>query len=227
MTDHDFWRQKWRSGDIGFHRDEVHGALLRHAHRLGLDRGQPVFVPLCGKSADMHWLLGRGLKVLGVELSEVACEAFFRENGLRCTRSSRAPFEAYGHGDVLLLCGDVFDLEAEHLQQVRAVYDRAALVALPPPQRERYARLLRERLPAQTSMLLVSLDYEQARMSGPPFSVPDEEVRALFSPRFQLSVLEEADVIDEEPRFRARGLARLVQRVYLLEPHGTVLAGGA
>lgn len=218
MSGPDFWLQKWQTGEIAFHRDQVHEALARHFSRLQLQPGQQVFVPLCGKSPDILWLARRGCRVLGVELSEIACQDFFHDNALEPQRSRAGAFQVFQDGQISLLCGDVFDLAHSQLEAVDAVYDRAALVALPAAVRRRYVTLLAAGLPPHVGILLVALDYEQERMQGPPFSVSQAEVRELFSERFEFSVVEERDVIDEEPRFKARGLPRLMQRVYLLEP---------
>ena len=41
-----------------------------------------VFVPLCGKSLDMVWLLEQGFSVTGCEISELAVQQFFTENSI-------------------------------------------------------------------------------------------------------------------------------------------------
>lgn len=143
-------------------------ALLRH---WDLD-AQRVLVPLCGKSADLAWLAERGHEVTGVELSPIACEAFFAERGLEPTRDVHRAYVRWRAGRVTLLQGDIFQLD----EPFDAVWDRAALIALPPAQRGPYADLLRRWAPRG---LLVTLVYDQSRRDGPPFSVPDEEVRRL------------------------------------------------
>lgn len=189
--EHAFWHARWAEGRIGFHQDEFNSQL--QAYWSGLDVGSEgqVLVPLCGKSSDMLWLREQGHPVMGVELSQSACEAFFAERNAEPVVRRGATYLHYGCDGVELLCGDVFSLSAAQLKDVRAVYDRAALVALPPEMRKQYARMLIERLPAGVSVLLITMEFEGEQ--GPPFSVVESEVGALFSSRFQVERLSERD----------------------------------
>ncbi len=218
MVDHDFWHQRWRDSNTPFHRASVHPLLERFYSALELAPNAPLFVPLCGKAADMAWLRRQGHSVLGVELSDIACRDFFQEHGI-AYRSTDVPRYTRFEGDrIVLLAGDFFDITGNDLAMVQAVYDRASLVALPPQDRIRYAAHLCEQLPASASMLLISLDYPQHRMDGPPFAVGVDEIHRLFEARFQIQPLDESDIIDEEPRFRERGLDALIERAHLLTP---------
>ena len=175
-------------------------------------------MPLCGKSRDMLWLLGQGCLVLGVEISPLAVKAFFDENDLEPQVSREGAFECWRSGELTILCGDFFDLAPEQLEGVAGVYDRASLVALPPPMRERYAGHLAAILPPAVATLLVTLDYPQREMDGPPFAVSEEEVHRLFDPRFEVAHLFTQDMLAENPQFRARGLTRFIEQVYRLQP---------
>lgn len=217
-----FWLERWQRGEVGFHQAQVNPDLLTHWPQLTAApksplRGSPVFVPLCGKSGDMCWLQARGHRVLGVELSELAIRSFFAEQQLQPRRRIVGRLECWQAAGYELYVGDFFDLNAALLTDVRGVYDRAALVALPPPLRIQYAGHLQAILPAHCQMLLIALDYPQQQMPGPPFSVPEPEVRALFSSHFSVSLLGSRDTLADEPRFRQRGLRRLDERSYLLE----------
>lgn len=210
-----FWHQRWRENLIGFHQADINPHLQRFWPRLGLQRGDPVLVPLCGKSRDMLWLAERH-RVLGVELSPIAAEAFFREAGRVAERVQEHGFTVWQQDRLRLLCGDFFDLQPPLLEGVRAVYDRAALIALPPDMRLRYATRLGALSPAQVSMLLVSLEYDQAQMNGPPFSVEEVEVRQLFASHWSIERLHEEDVLAGESKYRERGLSRLTEKIFLL-----------
>ena len=179
--------------------------------------GGRVLVPLCGKSLDLMWLAGRGHEVTGVELSELACEQFFSEQGLVPETSSSGAFKAYEAGGVRLLCGDVFQLTPEDIGEVSAWYDRAALIALSPEQRPAYERVMAQVLPSGARGLLIGLAYPPHEKAGPPFPVPESEVTDTWGADFELEVLERADVVDDEPRFRqAWGLTELIQTLYVL-----------
>lgn len=212
----EFWQARWAQNEIGFHQPQVNAHLQRHLDRLGLAPGARVLVPLCGKSLDMAWLASQGLRVLGVELAEKAVAAFFSEQGLVPSVTRQGAFVAYAGAGIEILCGDVFALSAEQVADCAGVYDRAALIALPPAMRQRYVAHLPAILPRSCQGLLVTLDYEQSLMDGPPFAVGETEVRALYAPGWQLETLDVQDVLDESPRFRERGLTRLEERVYRL-----------
>jgi thiopurine S-methyltransferase len=211
-----FWHARWEAGQIGFHQPEFHVLLRRLWPRLSLRAGERVFVPLCGKSLDMLWLLEQGHRVLGVELSPLAVAAFFRDNGLSPSPRSEDGFECWGLDELELWCGDYFNLRPEHLAEVGAVYDRASLIALPPELRRRYAERLAALLPPATPVLLITLEYPQGQMAGPPFSVGEDEVRELFGAAFEVELLETASILDQEPRFRAKGLSDLLEKAWRL-----------
>lgn len=214
----DFWLSKWNKGETGFHQDQINSYLKKYWPHLGLEKGATVFVPLCGKSRDMLWLAGAGHPVVGVEFSPMACEAFFDENRLSVSSAERGDFTSYEGNDITLLCGDFFDLKADELKDVKGVYDRASLIALPPPMRERYAAHLKKNLPSDVPILLLTLTYPQKEMKGPPFSVTFDEVERLYSDAFQVSELISREIIGEEPLFQSRGLTSLVESVFLLKP---------
>lgn len=212
----EFWHKKWESNQIGFHQPEVNPYLLRHWPDLTISVQARVLVPLCGKSLDLLWLAGQGHRVLGVELSERAVEDFFREQQLQPQINEEGGFKVYRAGAIELWCGDFFALSANDVADCTALYDRAALIALPAPMRERYAAHLLSILPAGVSGLLITLDYDQQQMSGPPFAVEDAEVRRLFGGSWQVQALEEQDVLSESGKFLQAGVTRLEERVYRL-----------
>jgi thiopurine S-methyltransferase len=214
----EFWHERWRRGEIGWHQQEINLHLQEHWPPPETTRDTRIFVPLCGKTLDLLWLAGEGHRVLGVEISPIAVAAFFSENGLDPTVTDEPPFRRYRVDEIEILCGDFFDLAPEQLSGVGAVFDRASLIALPPKMRPRYARHLQGLLAPETRILLVTLDYEQSEMDGPPFSVTEAEVRALLGERFEISKLDELDVWAENPRFRQRGVTGLVEQVYGLRP---------
>ncbi|GAB3394780.1 thiopurine S-methyltransferase [Azotobacter armeniacus] len=213
----DFWQARWARNEIGFHQPEVNPYLSRHWPALGLAPGSRVLVPLCGKSLDLAWLAGQGFSVLGVELAERAVRDFFDGQQLEPQSSRQGPFTVYRAGPVEIRCGDFFALSAADVADCRGFYDRAALIALPPEMRERYVAHLSAILPSPCRGLLVTLDYDQARMAGPPFAVADHEVQRLLAADWRLQLLEAPDVLKENWKFLERGLERLEERVYLLE----------
>ena len=212
----DFWHERWQNRQIGFHRDEVHPYLTQFWPTLGIVRGSRVFVPLCGKSNDLLWLRMQGHEVVGVEVSPIAVREFLEENRLTPSVSIVDTFQLYECDGIRLYCGDFFDLTASHLAGVSAIYDRAALVALPPEMRVGYARHLLQLLPSGAKTLLVAFEYPQHEMPGPPFNVDAAEIAALFGAQCDMALLLEADILAQEPRFRDKGVTRLKEAVYAL-----------
>jgi len=173
----EYWLERWQRNDTAFHQSEINPYLREFWPRLQLSPASTVLVPLCGKSRDMLWLRQQGHAVLGVELSAIAAQAFFTENKLVLHSDAGDRFTHLEANGVHVWCGDFFDLTAQDTAAVSTVYDRAALVALPPDMRQRYAHHLLRILPLGTRILLVTLDYLQHEMAGPPFAVSfDEEL---------------------------------------------------
>lgn len=209
----EFWHKRWSSNQIGFHLSQVNPYLQRYWPPLGLARGSRVLVPLCGKTLDMKWLVDQGHSVLGVELSEKAVREFFNEQQLEPRVTEEGAFKVFRAGDIEIRCGDFFALRLEDVADCTALYDRAALIALPQPMRERYASHLQDILPDCVG-LLITLDYPQAEMPGPPFSVADDEVQMLLGEAWRLEVLQEQDVLGKSWKFLQAGVKRLDERVY-------------
>lgn len=217
----EFWLERWQSGQVGFHQPAVHSSLTRYGDVLAPRGAHPlrtgrVFVPLCGKSIDMLWLRDAGHEVVGVELSAIAAEAFCMENGLPARRRVLTNFDCYEAPGVALLRGDFFALTHAILGPVNAVYDRAAMVSFAPELRASYVAQLAELIAAGTPVLLVSMEYPVAEISGPPFSLPRAEVEQLCTRYFDIQELGREEILANEPRLRARGLTRLTEVCYRL-----------
>lgn len=217
----EFWLERWQRNEIGFHQSQPHRALGAHWHRLNLAPGARVFVPLAGKSLDMLWLARKGCEVVGIELAQQAVEAFFAERGIRpevrlLASGERGNLRRYSDGAITLFSGNIFDLTPQILGPIAAVFDRAALVALPPSMRADYAGQLQRLSPPGTPMLLVTLEYDQAVTPGPPHSVEETEVGALYGSRYQIRLLDRIDQLADLPKFAERGVKQLNEACWLL-----------
>jgi thiopurine S-methyltransferase len=189
-----FWQARWAEGRIGFHEGKPNRYLERHAARIASARR--VLVPLCGKAVDLAYLAGRGHEVVGVELVEDAVRQFFAEQGVTPTVERRGAFVVYSAGTITVFAGDMFATDAALVGRIDAVYDRAALIALPPEMRPRYVTHVRG-LAAGAPILLVTLEYPQEVMEGPPFAVLEDEVRRLYAGA-------RIELVDEAPAQTAR-----------------------
>lgn len=212
----EFWHDCWRTNRIGFHQAEVNPLLREYWHVLELPAGAPVFVPLCGKSQDLLWLLEQGHRVTGAELSAVAVEAFFAEAQLTPKIDRHLGMQRWQSGDLAIFCGDVFDLTPVHTGELHGCYDRAALVALPAELRQRYAKHLGALLSCGAAELLITMEYPPEEMAGPPFPVGEDEVRALFRDQWRVEPIERRDGLPSNERLRERGLSELSEAVYRL-----------
>ena len=215
--DTDFWLTRWREGRTFFHQSRVTPLLQKYWPSLSLPAGCQVLVPLCGKSLDMIWLAQQGFRVLGVELSQLAVEQFFSENDLQPATHQSEVGRHYVAANIEIICGDIFKLDAQLLSACHGVYDRAALVALPQAMRAQYVQYVYAQLADTCRGLLITLDYSQEQMEGPPFSVQDEEVQALYAGHTQALIIDRRGILDKEPKFVERGLDRLETVVYRLQ----------
>jgi len=223
----DFWLDRWQTRQIGWHQAAVHPFLERQWPRLDVRSGGRVYVPLCGKSLDMVWLADRGLRVVGTELAATGIGEFFTEQGFTDIRlTQHGPFIRHAAEPVEILEGDAFALTPELLGSIDAVYDRAALFALPPDLRARHAALLAHLLPVGAPLLLITFEYPQALKAGPPFAVMPDEVERLFSNCFSLMEVERRDLIDESPKFAEAGIAALHEVGYVLRRNALSASNG-
>ena len=197
----DFWLKKWIDNDIRFHQSSFHISLEKFGHRFS--KGT-IFVPLCGKSLDMIYLVQKGHKVIGAELSLLACRDFFIENKIPFTEKKEAEFTIFSSSHVTLYGGDFFKLPSSIWDEITGVYDRAALIALPPDVRKKYAAEF-SKAKNKLETLLIALQYDQSVTSGPPFSVPEEEVRELFKEQVieKLSSLKEEKYLKDHPTLKS------------------------
>lgn len=205
----DFWHEKWEKGAIGFHQSDVNEFLISHWQQaLPIEKTSEILVPLCGKTYDMFWLREQGHSILGEELNSAAVASFFSENGLDAQKTEATNLTGLSCEEIRVLAGDFFQLTREDCANIKAVYDRAALVALPTEMRRKYVNHLIQILPAGTPFLLVTMEYEQSEMTGPPFSVTEQEVISLYKNYYQIKKLEQK-VID------MKGVS-ITEKVFLL-----------
>lgn len=208
------WASRWEEGRIAFHQSSVTSFLEKYAELVwGPDALGRIYVPLCGKSLDMVFLAEKAAEVVGVEYVEQAVSEFFAERGLT-PEIETDPAIRYSAGNYTLFAADFFSLTEEHLGPIDAVFDRASLVALDRAARIRYANHLRSLLPEEARTLLVTFNYDQTEMSGPPFAVSPEEVHRLFQDGFEVEHLETRDALSD--LFRTRGLTAMRESAFRL-----------
>lgn len=191
--DANFWHQKWSKNDIAFHQDEANPLLVQYFKTLSLAEGSRIFIPLCGKTLDIAWLLSHGYRVAGAELSKVAVEQLFVELGVKPKILRVGKLEHYSATNIDIFVGDIFDLSSSTLGLVDAIYDRAALVALPLEMRNQYTAHLIQ-ITDKAPQLLICLEYDQSIIDGPPFSISNEEVKHHYADTYELTLMASANV---------------------------------
>lgn len=191
--DASFWHQRWERNEIAFHEREANPLLATYFAALSLAAGSRVFVPLCGKTLDIPWLLSQGYRVAGAELSKIAIEQLFVELGAEPKVSRAGEVDHYSAKNIDIFVGDIFHLSSKVLGLVDAIYDRAALVALPEELRERYTVHLTT-ITHKAPQLLICYEYDQSLMEGPPFSISTEEINRHYRDGYKLTLIASRDV---------------------------------
>lgn len=214
--DLNFWHERWKQNQIGFHRTSINPYLTRFWSKVTSDKGK-VFVPLCGKSLDLIWLNEQGHNVTAVECNLLAIESFIEENNLKYSCSNKDAFTVYFNSILSIYHGDYFDLQQRDLEGVKYVFDRASLVALPESLRERYVDHMTKYIHSGVPILLVTLEYDQTVMSGPPFSVDEDEINALYDNDYSIKQLYRNNIIEQENHFKSKGLDAMFESVYLMK----------
>lgn len=211
------WHSYWTGKRPGFHEASVNVYLQQFLPRFDLQPQDGIFLPLCGKAHDIQWLAQQGLNVVGVELSEVAIKSFFEEWGISFDVSEENDFRVFRSHNITLYQGDYMNLKPEHLAHCKMVYDRASIVAIETFNRQSYVNQLLSIIPQKIPILMVTLEYDQNVMSGPPFSVPVEEIEGLFEPDYRLTRLITQEQINERERWREKGLKSLLETALRLD----------
>lgn len=191
--DENFWRERWQTNNIGFHESAPNPLLIKYFQALSVAKGSRVFLPLCGKTLDIPWLLSHGYRVAGAELSEIAIKQLFTELEVKPKISPVGKVDHYSAENIDIYVGDIFNLSREKLGPVDAIYDRAALVALPKEMRQRYTAHLMH-ITDKARQLLICFEYDQGLMEGPPFSVSNEEVSQHYKKSYALTLLASIDM---------------------------------
>ncbi|WP_067519125.1 thiopurine S-methyltransferase [Endozoicomonas ascidiicola] len=215
MTDTTDWQAFWKNNDIGFHLDQPNPLLVKHWPKIRAMPGNMVFVPLCGKTLDMVELHQQGHFVLGAELSDIAVEAFFAEQKLKSNRQKAGEHEYWSSDNLAIIHGDFFTL-TESSVPARFVYDRAALVALPPKMQEQYVAQLLRIAPDIEQILLLTIEYDHPENIAPPYVITPDRVHELFGEHFEIDLLESKDTRPSDKK-QKMGLSVITEHAFKLD----------
>ena len=210
------WLKFWENNETNWHGDRITQELVEYFELFELETRDKVFVPLCGKSLDMIYIMNQGFSVVGVEISEIGVRQFFSENNLTYKITKVDDFDLYSSENLEIYCGDFFSLTSKHLNNVKAVLDSKSLIALDPDLRQKYAKHLNDIISLGVRILLVTLNYPQHQMSGPPFSVDESEVESLFSMAFESRKLKSFNDIENGSKLVRAGVDFINNAAYCL-----------
>ena len=210
------WLKFWENNETNWHGDKITQELVEYFELFELEPRDKVFVPLCGKSLDMLYIMNQGFSVIGVEISEIGVRQFFNENNLTYKITKVDDFDLYSSENLEIYCGDFFSLTSKHLNNVKAVLDSKSLIALEPDLRQKYVKHLNDIISVGARILLVTLQYPQHQMSGPPFSVDKSEVESLFSMTFESRELRSFNDIENGLKLERAGVDFINNAAYCL-----------
>lgn len=209
--DASFWHQRWQKNEIGFHQNEANPQLVKHISQLPLQSGSRVFLPLCGKTLDIAWLLEQGYRIVGAELSEIAIEQLFAGLKIEPNITDVGTLKRYSGEHIDIFVGDIFEISKQDLGPIDAIYDRAALVALPKETRKKYTHHLIA-ITDKAPQLLLCFEYDQSLMEGPPFSITQDEVAEHYNETYEVTLLTRYKLAD-----RVKGKVEATESVWLLK----------
>lgn len=189
-----FWHNRWEKNQIGFHANEVNPLLVEFFSKLSLNQGSRIFLPLCGKTLDLHWLRSAGYSVVGAELSKKAIDFLFQDLGIKPNINKIENLEHYFSENIDIFVGDIFHIPKSILGKVDAIYDRAALVALPKDMRRQYTSHLMD-ITNSAPQLLICYEYNQELMDGPPFSISHTEILMHYKDNYKVKNLASKPVV--------------------------------
>ncbi|MEW6991090.1 thiopurine S-methyltransferase [Colwelliaceae bacterium 6441] len=217
-----FWHACWERNSLGFHQKSIHPFLSQYLLPLitqsdcikEKDKVPKVLVPLCGKSDDMVWLANY-FDVVGAELSEIACRDFFIEKGIEVNPEAIREFNKYSHQNIELWQGDFFKLMPQQFSSFAWIYDRAAIIALPKEMQKSYVDHLSSFIGAGTQLFLISLEFPQEELEGPPFAIMQTDIERLFT-AFNVQCIAEHALEDKTFAQRTFNVSYLTEKLYLI-----------
>lgn len=212
----EFWQEAWKIGKTHFHMSSYNLTLLKFFPKFEISKEAIVLVPLCGKTLDLIWLRDQGHRVIGVELSELAVLDFFKENNIDFKIEKIEHFKVFTSKNITIYCGDFFNLSKSLIKTISAVYDRAALIALPERMRSKYLKHMSSLIDTNTNVLLLSFERSPQTNHGPPHSIPREEMLTNTKSYFTLSILEETKEKIKSKLLKKEGINHMQRIVYHL-----------
>ncbi|MGH1405247.1 MAG: thiopurine S-methyltransferase [Rhodomicrobiaceae bacterium] len=210
--DENFWHERWKNNEIPFHESVANKHLVNNFDKLQINEKSRIFIPLCGKTLDIGWLLSRGYRVVGAELSEFAITELFKQLEVTPVIKDTGSLKCYSAANLDIFVGNIFELKIEEIGLVDAIYDRGAYVALPEEIRSQYSQHMKN-ITKNAPQLLIAYEYNQDLMKGPPFSIPPTELEINYNDTYKITNLNSQDV-----EGGLKGICAAKENVWLLKP---------
>nr|CAB3267191.1 thiopurine S-methyltransferase-like [Phallusia mammillata] len=204
-----YWSNRWKTGDVQFHKEDVHYDLIENENKLLPQQGS-VFFPLCGKTVDMAYLASKGHTVVGLEFDEEPIKSFFSENKLKynITEIEDYPFKKYQccnqGADITIYQGDINHATVNFLGKFDAIWDRGSFVAINTNDRTMYTNLILGIMKPNTQYYLLCVEFDSSVFGGPPHSTTQADVQKHFGKHCHVTPLKRSNIMSQ--RYQSFGL---------------------
>jgi thiopurine S-methyltransferase len=190
-SDVETWDWLWKNGGTPWVTESVHPLLSEYIDQLTLGRANcRTFVPLCGNTIDLKWLVEQGHRVVGLEVSETAILQFFERCGWE---QEVKQLEGIENGKLYTACDgrlqiyqcDMFAVSKDILGSFNCVWDRGSLGAISPDTRKGYVEIISSIVADDGRILLEVIEHEgTGNFHGPPYSLKEQDIANLLSNGF-------------------------------------------
>ncbi|XP_069814051.1 thiopurine S-methyltransferase-like isoform X1 [Dendropsophus ebraccatus] len=214
------WKKKWETKDIWFHKKNIHPLLAEFINEMQDGRTKlTIFFPLCGKAVDMKWLADMGHNIVGVDACEIGLKEFFAEHDIPYTEEAVAGIPGAkvfksASDNISLYCCSIYDISESVIGKFDGMWDRGAMVAVNPRDRERYATIMLSLMAKDCHYLLVTVEYDPKLHGGPPFYVPESDLENLLGPSCTFKLLKKIDALADKQK--EWGLDFCFENIYLV-----------
>lgn len=216
LNNNQYWLDRWQNNDVDFCQEAPNEFLVKHFCRFNINDSSVCLVPMCGCSIDMLYFLSKGIKVVGIELSEKAVLSFFSQNNIKYEIIEESDYKCYKGNDIEIYVADIFNLPkiAKNLPAFDIWYDRGAYVALPEDIRTKYSKMMLQVCSDNTQILLLVMEHDK-KSQTPPYSVTQAELIKNFSPNIEFELIDSKQRENIPDYRKAEGMTEQYYTAYL------------
>jgi len=234
-----YWQKRWEENQIGFHRPQINPYLLNHIEKMTGQKltAEPIgdtaqflenskktwFVPLCGKTVDIPYLLSQGFRVFGLEAAKLAIEALDQEHSLSLVYNEDTKLFTGADGLLQIYMGDLFSCPIEKFGPFDYVWDRGSFIAVEYPFRSSYVEMMQRALKKSDGSwynykyLMDSVQYDKSKFGGPPRSVDAADIEEFYKPWCSVELVE-SEVMPADNRVAKAVGGEVLVHIYFITP---------